>query len=85
MLFKELLDDVNNIKSQVIPANDHAVIIGGGYIGLETAASLRKQGMEVTVIEAMARVFYSGLRRQNYQTFINASILKRVSKFLKKR
>ncbi|MDG1521944.1 MAG: FAD-dependent oxidoreductase [Hellea sp.] len=48
-------DDVNKIKSGVI-ANDHAVIIGGGYIGLETAASLRKQGMKVTVIEAMARV-----------------------------
>jgi len=48
-------DDVNKIKSRVI-ANDHAVIIGGGYIGLETAASLRKQGMKVTVIEAMARV-----------------------------
>ena len=48
-------DDVNKIKSRVV-ANDHAVIIGGGYIGLETAASLRKQGMKVTVIEAMARV-----------------------------
>jgi len=48
-------DDVNKIKSRII-ANDHAVIIGGGYIGLETAASLRKQGMKVTVIEAMARV-----------------------------
>ena len=47
--------DVNNIKSQVIPGK-HAVIIGGGYIGLETAASLRKQGMEVTVIEAMSRI-----------------------------
>ena len=47
--------DVNNIKNQVIPGK-HAVIIGGGYIGLETAASLRKQGMEVTVIEAMSRI-----------------------------
>ena len=33
-----------------------AVIIGGGYIGLETAAVLRKLGMEVTVIEMMERV-----------------------------
>ncbi len=33
-----------------------AVIIGGGYIGLETAASLRKQGLEVTVLEAMPRI-----------------------------
>lgn len=34
----------------------HAVIIGGGYIGLEAAAVLSKCGMEVTVIEAMPRV-----------------------------
>ena len=33
-----------------------AVIVGGGYIGLETAASLRKQGLEVTVIEAVDRI-----------------------------
>lgn len=33
-----------------------AIIIGGGYIGLETAASLRKQGIEVTVLEAMPRI-----------------------------
>lgn len=32
------------------------VIIGGGYIGLEAAASLRKIGMNVTVIESMSRV-----------------------------
>lgn len=33
-----------------------AVIIGGGYIGLETAATLRQLGMEVTVLEAADRV-----------------------------
>ncbi len=33
-----------------------AIIIGGGYIGLETAASLRKQGLGVTVLEAMPRI-----------------------------
>jgi 3-phenylpropionate/trans-cinnamate dioxygenase ferredoxin reductase subunit len=32
------------------------VIIGGGYIGLEVAASLRKLGAAVTVIEALERV-----------------------------
>lgn len=31
-------------------------IIGGGYIGLEAAAVLAKQGKQVTVIEAMPRV-----------------------------
>lgn len=33
-----------------------AAIIGGGYIGLETAASLRGRGMNVTVLEAMPRI-----------------------------
>lgn len=47
--------DVLAIKSKVAPGK-HAVIIGGGYIGLETAASLRKQGMDVTLLEAMPRV-----------------------------
>ena len=33
-----------------------AVIIGGGYIGLEVAATLRQLGMEVTVLEMADRV-----------------------------
>jgi len=47
--------DVLAIKDQVTDGKS-AVIIGGGYIGLETAASLRKQGMNVTVLEAMPRI-----------------------------
>jgi len=47
--------DVRAIKDGVAEGR-RAVIIGGGYIGLETAASLRKQGMEVTVLEAMPRI-----------------------------
>lgn len=33
-----------------------AVVAGGGYIGLEAAASLRKAGLEVTVIEMAERL-----------------------------
>jgi 3-phenylpropionate/trans-cinnamate dioxygenase ferredoxin reductase subunit len=32
------------------------VIIGGGYIGLETAAACRQKGLDVTVLEAAPRV-----------------------------
>lgn len=32
------------------------VVVGGGYVGLELAASARKLGAEVTVIEALPRV-----------------------------
>lgn len=48
-------DDVLAIKAQV-KAGSKAVIIGGGYIGLETAASLTKQGMQVDVLEMAERI-----------------------------
>ncbi len=47
--------DVLAIKKKAETAQS-AIIIGGGYIGLETAASLRKQGLSVTVLEAMPRI-----------------------------
>lgn len=47
--------DVDYIKT-LAKADKKAVIIGGGYIGLETASVLRKLGMEVTVLEMMPRV-----------------------------
>lgn len=49
------LNNVDQIRGFTGPGKS-AVIIGGGYIGLETAASMRKLGMEVTVLEAMPRV-----------------------------
>lgn len=49
------INDVQKIK-QFTGKAKNAVIIGGGYIGLETGASLRKLGMEVTVLEAMPRI-----------------------------
>ena len=47
--------DVRALKAEV-KTGRKAVIIGGGYIGLETAASLKKQSMDVTVLEAMPRI-----------------------------
>lgn len=49
------LNDVDTIKA-FVGTGKSAVIIGGGYIGLETAASMRKLGMNITVLEAMPRV-----------------------------
>lgn len=49
------LQDVERIKPHIRPGAK-AVIIGGGYIGLETAAVLNKKGMEVVVLEMMERV-----------------------------
>ena len=36
-------------------------VIGGGFIGLELAASARKRGVEVTVIEAQPRILMRGV------------------------
>jgi len=47
--------DVDNIKEAILP-NAKLLIVGAGYIGLEVAASAVKQGMKVTVLEAMDRV-----------------------------
>ncbi|MCK5891641.1 FAD-dependent oxidoreductase [Aeromicrobium sp.] len=47
--------DVELIREAAATAR-RAVIVGGGYIGLETAASLRALGLDVTVLEATERV-----------------------------
>lgn len=47
--------DVEGIKKQVKKGN-HVVVIGGGYIGLETAAALKKLGLNVVVLEMADRV-----------------------------
>ncbi len=47
--------DVDAIRAGTENAKQ-AVIVGGGYIGLEVAAVLRQQGLEVTVVEMADRV-----------------------------
>ncbi|MFC3711216.1 NAD(P)/FAD-dependent oxidoreductase [Sphingoaurantiacus capsulatus] len=46
---------VDPLRAEVAAAAS-VVVIGGGYIGLESAAVLAKQGKRVTVIEAQERV-----------------------------
>tara|TARA_R110002049_G_scaffold25956_1_gene90677 strand:+ start:1578 stop:2849 length:1272 start_codon:yes stop_codon:yes gene_type:complete len=49
--------DVANIHHAVKNSNKkQVVVIGGGYIGLETAASLKKLGAKVTVLEREERI-----------------------------
>ena len=47
--------DVPKIQ-EGLKSGAHVVIIGGGYIGLETAATARKMGCAVTVLEMADRV-----------------------------
>jgi len=47
--------DADALRSAIFPGC-RVVLVGGGYIGLEVAASLRKLGCEVTVLEMQNRV-----------------------------
>ncbi|MFC9840961.1 NAD(P)/FAD-dependent oxidoreductase [Rhodococcus sp. NPDC127530] len=47
--------DIELIRAVATPGR-RVVIIGGGYIGLETAASMNTLGLDVTVLEAADRV-----------------------------
>ena len=55
VLYLRGLADVAPIQAGFKP-QARVVIIGGGYIGLETAATCRKMGCEVTVLEMADRV-----------------------------
>ncbi|WP_139955849.1 NAD(P)/FAD-dependent oxidoreductase [Flavicella sediminum] len=49
--------DVENIRKALqTSTTKNVVVIGGGYIGLETAASLKKLGANVTVLEREERI-----------------------------
>jgi len=47
--------DVDRLRAE-LTAGRRAVIVGGGYIGLEVAATCREAGLDVVVLEAADRV-----------------------------
>ncbi len=49
--------DVDRLRAELQPGR-RAVIVGGGYIGLEVAATCREAGLDVTVVEALDRVMH---------------------------
>jgi anthranilate 1,2-dioxygenase ferredoxin reductase component len=57
------LEDAARIRAALGPGTA-LVLIGGGFIGLELAASARRLGAEVTVIEAMPRLLTRSLPTQ---------------------
>jgi ferredoxin-nitrate reductase len=46
--------DADNFKKHT-PADGHVVIVGGGLLGLEMAASLREMGTKVTIVQRISR------------------------------
>jgi 3-phenylpropionate/trans-cinnamate dioxygenase ferredoxin reductase subunit len=70
------LDDAANIRRRLRAGPARVVAIGGGFIGLEIAASARQLGHDVTVVEALDRLmaravspfvsaYYADLHRQH--------------------
>lgn len=49
------LEDVDRMGADMAPGK-HALIVGGGYIGLEAAAVASKMGLSVTVLEMADRI-----------------------------
>lgn len=51
------VSDIDAIKERLDGGNARrAVVVGGGFIGLEMAENLRERGLEVTVVEALEQV-----------------------------
>jgi len=53
--FLRTIADVERIRAEWMPGR-RLVIVGGGYIGLEVAATARELGLQVTVLEMADRV-----------------------------
>jgi len=48
--------DADHFKAHIDPSKGKVIIVGGGLLGIELAASLREIGVEVTVIQRSARL-----------------------------
>ena len=48
--------DADRIKAELDAGADEVVVVGGGFIGLEATAVLRKRGCKVTLLESQDRV-----------------------------
>ena len=82
--------DVDRIRAELATAR-RAVVVGGGYIGLEVTATLRDRGVDVTVLEMADRVmnrvvcppvsqFYEAEhRKRGVQLLLNARLEEFVS------
>lgn len=60
MLYLRSFEDALAIRGR-LAAGKRVVVIGGGFIGLETAASARAKGCDVTLIEVAPRILMRGV------------------------
>ena len=64
------LDDARRLAARV--ASGPTVVIGGGFIGLEVAATARLLGADVTVVEAGAQLLGRAVGATTAETLLNA-------------
>lgn len=48
--------DADNFKRHVDPSNGRVVIVGGGLLGIELAASLREVGVDICIVQRISRL-----------------------------
>ncbi len=51
----QTLDDGLALRDALGEQPEHAVVVGGGYVGLELAEAMRRRGLAVTLVEAAAQ------------------------------
>ncbi len=47
------LEDADALRAELTGGAEHVVVIGAGFIGAEVAATAKKLGLDVTIVEAM--------------------------------
>jgi len=67
------LEDVDGLADEVSPGR-HALVVGGGYIGLEAAAVAIKRGLKVTVLEMADRILQRVAAKETSDYFRNLHI-----------
>jgi NAD(P)H-nitrite reductase large subunit len=70
------LDSALKIRAHVLEGAKKAVIVGGGFMGSETAITLRKMGMKPTIVEMLPRIL---------SRMLDPDISEKVEKMLKDR
>lgn len=71
VLYLRNADDALDLKARM-PAADNLVVIGGGFIGLEAAASARAMGKNVTVLEVGPRLIGRAVGEETSEFFLAA-------------
>ncbi|MEH2471566.1 3-phenylpropionate/trans-cinnamate dioxygenase ferredoxin reductase subunit [Nitrobacteraceae bacterium AZCC 2161] len=73
IVYLRTLDDAVNLKPRLETAHE-IVIIGGGFIGLEVAATAAKAGKKVTLIEAASRLLERAVSPQISQFLLDTHV-----------